>query len=125
MSNERSQLGNTGELLAAEYLRNQGYAIIHRNYRTRKGEIDIIAKLDNTTIFIEVKTRSTAIFGSPLCAVTPKKQSQISRVALEYLCRENAVDSSARFDVVSVLISKNKNVQIEHIPNAFELSHLG
>lgn len=123
MSNKRSILGQRGEDLAAIYLQRNGYSILHRNYRLKTGEIDIIAQENTTTVFIEVKTRSSSVFGSPAAAVTPRKQTQISRVALEYLCRQNLMDSSARFDVVSVMIDYNSSPTIEIIKNAFDLSY--
>lgn len=125
MSNKRSLLGQKGEDLAAEYILNKGYSILHRNYRLKTGEIDIIAQDGVTTVFIEVKTRSTDIFGSPAAAVTPHKQFQISRVALEFLCRHNRMDCPARFDVISIVVLHNKAPTIELIQNAFELCHSG
>jgi len=121
LSDKRSVLGKAGETLAAEYLRQSGYTILERNYRSRSGEIDIIAKQGKTLVFAEVKTRKSASFGSPAAAVTLKKQAQISRVAQEYLARENLFDRPARFDVIAVLAADDKKPQIEVITNAFEL----
>lgn len=123
MSNKRSLLGQKGEDIAVDYLNRIGYSIIHRNFRLKTGEIDIIALDGKTTVFIEVKTRSSNTFGSPSSAVTPRKQIQISRVALEYLSRENLMDSAARFDVISVMIESNNEPSIELIQNAFDLCH--
>lgn len=120
MPASRQQLGKAGEDLAADYLTGKGYAILHRNYRCRSGEIDIIARHDATLVFIEVKTRRTNRFGSPAEAVTRRKQQQVSRVAEEYLMREKLFGTSARFDVLSIL-TDGKNPHITHIPDAFEL----
>lgn len=121
MSSKRILLGETGENLAVKYLHQQGYTILHRNYRSRLGEIDIIARHRKSLVFIEVKTRSTTNFGSPAAAVTFRKQSQISRVAEEYLARENLFDTDARFDVISIVLQQGQKPQIEVITNAFEL----
>lgn len=125
MSNKRLSLGKAGEQLAAEQLVLKGYSILQRNYRTRAGEIDIIARQGKTLVFAEVKTRSTELFGSPAAAVTPRKQAQISRVAEEYLIRENLFDSPARFDVISILVPEGGQPRVEIIVNAFELNRSG
>lgn len=121
MSNKRALLGDAGEHLAAEHLHRQGYTILHRNYRSRSGEIDIIARQGDTLVFAEVKTRRTADFGPPAAAVTRRKQAQISRVAQEYLAKENLFDTAARFDVISILAPAGKKAEIEIITNAFDL----
>lgn len=125
MSDKRISLGKAGEELAAEYLRQNGYTILARNYRSHSGEIDIIARQGQTLVFAEVKTRKSAAFGSPAAAVTVKKQAQISRVAQDYLARENLFDRPARFDVIAVLAPDGKRPHIEIITNAFELRNRG
>lgn len=120
MSDKRKHLGIKGEEYAANFLTENGYSIIHRNYRCKSGEIDIIARQDQTLVFLEVKARSSNLFGSPATAVTVRKQQQIARVAQEFLARENLFDTAARFDVISILFDGQKP-DITHIPNAFEL----
>ncbi len=122
MKNRRQKFGEQGEALAVRRLKKEGYKIIETNYRTRLGEIDIIAKDKDTIVFVEVKTRNSVQFGSPKWAVTPKKQKKISMVALYYLKTANLDTAKARFDVVSV-ISNRDNPQIEIIKNAFELAY--
>ena len=122
MSLKRIITGKTGEDLAAKYLRKKGYSIILRNYRTKCGEIDIIAKHKNVLIFIEVKTRKGVFLDTPLAAVTKRKTIQISKVAQEYLSKENKFDTEARFDVIAVCYN-NDQTDIEHIENAFELCY--
>jgi len=121
MTQERLTLGRQGERLAAEYLQRAGYRILEKNYRTRLGEIDLIAQDGRTLVFVEVKTRGTKTFGAPQEAVTKKKQQQLIRVAQEYLGREKLANRPARFDVVAVLFDKAE-VVIELIKNAFELN---
>ena len=122
MKNRRQKLGHRGETLAARYLKKAGYRIIETNYRTRLGEIDIIAKDGDTIVFVEVKTRASVHFGSPKWAVTPKKQRKISMVALTYLKDKNQNAARARFDVVAVISSRDKP-QVEIVKNAFDLAY--
>lgn len=121
MSEKRLALGKKGEDLAAWYLQGQGYTIILRNYRQRSGEIDIIAREGKTLVFVEVKTRQTGTSYFPAEAVTKRKQTQIGRVAQEYLLHHNLFDVPARFDVVSVSMPSDGKAEIEHIANAFDL----
>ncbi len=122
MTADRRALGKSGEKLAVAFLKKKGYRILSVNFRTRSGEIDIIAEHKNIIIFIEVKSRSTDSFGSPVQAVTPRKQRQISKVALEYISIHNFFDTDARFDVISIYY-QNKKAVIDHILNAFELNY--
>ena len=112
--------GRQGESLATAYLEKKGYTIICRNYRRRFGEIDIIARHRGFTVFIEVKTRRSGRFGGPLVAVDRRKQQQIYRVAEEYLASHGLQETPARFDVVSVTLSRDGRVTIDVIENAFE-----
>jgi putative endonuclease len=121
MSKQNLFLGKAGEELAVKLLKNNGYKIIARNHKDALGEIDIIAKDKETICFVEVKTRRTDKFGSPLEAVSFHKQRQISKAALGFLKKMNLLDSSARFDVVSVLYEEEKP-RLELFKDAFELS---
>ena len=122
MQNRQQKLGETGEALAARNLKKAGYKIIETNYRTRLGEIDIIAKEDDTIVFVEVKSRRSVHFGNPKQAVTLQKQKKISMVALYYLKATGQITARARFDVVTV-ISNRDRPQVEIIKNAFELAY--
>jgi len=113
-------IGRQGEDIAADWLRSHNYTIVTRNYRKRFGEVDIIARQDEWLVFIEVKTRSSARFGSPLDSVTEKKQHQLSRIANDYLSRNDVLDVPCRFDVVSVLLHRDQPPRVEVIVNAFE-----
>lgn len=120
MSKDRISLGKLGENLAVTYLKKHRLKIIKQNYRQKTGEIDIIAREKKTLVFVEVKTRRSTRYGQPLEAVTPKKQAQISRVALDYITRNKLSDQPVRFDVISILIVENKKPEIEHLQNCFE-----
>lgn len=122
MTAARQRLGQQGEALAAQHLRHKGYEIIEQNYRTRFGEIDIIAKHKGVWVFVEVKMRQTQGYGNPKWAITPKKQRKISMAALSYLKKQRALQKKARFDVVTIQTSEHKPI-IEVIPNAFELAY--
>ncbi|MBU4002653.1 MAG: YraN family protein [Proteobacteria bacterium] len=119
MLNPHQQFGKESEVMAAAYLKRQGYRILETNYKNQLGEIDIIAKDMGILTFIEVKARRSDRFGNPKYAVTRKKQVRISRVALSYLKASRQMDKRARFDVV--VITRTSNVNIELVKNAFEL----
>ncbi|MBU2488521.1 MAG: YraN family protein [Proteobacteria bacterium] len=122
MTLERKERGRRGEEAAASFLKKRGYQILEMNYRTRRGEIDIIALHKGVLAFVEVKTRTSAAFGSPKEAVGREKRRRISMAALEYLSRTRQTRSRARFDVVSVLDVEG-GPEMELIPNAFELAY--
>ena len=125
MSRKKNDLGEQGENIAVRYLQNKGYRIVTRNYRTRFGEIDIIAEQGPDLVFVEVKTRTSALFGSPLDSVDVNKQKQLSRVALDYMSRKSCQNRPARFDVVGILVknrdpSPEKEVAVELVRDAFD-----
>jgi putative endonuclease len=109
------------EKAAVTFLKNKGYKIRECNYRTKFGEIDIIAQDKDVLVFIEVKARHSLDLGSPGEAVFIRKQRQISKVAINYLKINKLLESAARFDVVSLLY-KDKVPEISLIKDAFELS---
>jgi putative endonuclease len=109
--------GLKGEDIAANYLKKKGYKILHRNYKTPLGEVDIIVKDKDTIVFVEVKTRAGDAFGQPFEAVDYRKQEKLKKIALYYL-KHNKIESSARFDIVSI-ISKYGNAEVNHIAEAF------
>lgn len=120
MTEERLQLGAEGEEAAVRFLRKLGAKIIERNLRSPVGEIDIIARLKKQLLFVEVKTRSSQLYGTPAEAVGPRKQQQIIRTAQWYLQQGHGKNLQPRFDVVSILL-RSGALEIEHFPNAFEL----
>lgn len=103
MTVERQELGESGENLACDELTSLGYEIIARRYRTRAGEIDIIARDAETLVFVEVRRKSGAHYGAAAESVTPDKQRRVVRMAVDYLARENLYDTCpVRFDVVAI-----------------------
>lgn len=116
---EKKELGKKGEEVALRFLRKNGYRVIERNYVCKMGEVDIIAREKDTLVFIEVKTRTSTVFGPPQLAVTPSKQMQLSKAAWSFLKEKRIEDVKARFDVVAILIQPNGE-EIELIRNAFD-----
>jgi putative endonuclease len=98
----RQAFGITGEDLAAAELARRGYAILERRYRTRYGEIDIVARDGATLVFVEVKARASRAFGGAAAAVTPAKQRRVRQMAVDYLARRGMTGSPCRFDVVAI-----------------------
>ena len=128
MTLKKKELGAKGENIAVSYLKSRGYRILERNYRIRLGEIDIIAEQGGHLVFIEVKTRSDNLFGSPFESVTVPKQRQLSKVALQYICKMGCYNRPARFDVVAVQLNKAnstklQDTRIELMQNAFDLCY--
>lgn len=110
-------VGSEGEDIAAAYLTNKGYSIMHRNYRTPYGEADIVAKDADTVVFVEVKTRTNKSFGQPFEAVDYKKQERLKRIALFYL-KNSKLQVKLRFDVVSIT-AQGGRYEVNHIREAF------
>jgi putative endonuclease len=102
MTVHRQNLGKCGENLAVAELTKRGYAILDRRYRTRYGEIDIVADDGGTIVFVEVKARATREFGTAAEAITPAKQRQLASMAVDYLARHHLTNRPCRFDVVAI-----------------------
>jgi putative endonuclease len=112
-------LGAHGEELAAQFLSAGGMEIIERNWRCRYGELDLIVRDAEVTVFVEVKTRSGRGFGLPAEAVTFTKQQRIRRLALLWLNEQAGPWRQIRFDVVSVLLAADGTPAIEHLKAVF------
>ena len=116
----RQNLGKIGEDLACRELARRGYAILARRYRTRLGEIDIVADDGGTLVFVEVKARADDRCGSPAEAVTRRKQQRLARMAADYLTRNRVAGRPCRFDVVGVRMEPAEP-EVTVFPNAFVL----
>jgi putative endonuclease len=110
--------GDLGEDIATRYLARRGYEVVERNYRTRRGEIDLVARLGDTLVFVEVKLRRGTAYGDPLEAVTPRKQRAIRLMAEEYLAERDPDYEDLRFDVVGILLPAG-GPEISHVEGAF------
>ncbi len=116
----RQDLGKLGEDLACAELSRRGYKILARRFRTKYGEIDIVAREGSTVVVVEVKTRGGRAFGGGAEAVTGVKQRRMLRMGTEYLLRRNLADEPCRFDVVDVNIEGGVP-RIEVYRNAFDV----
>ena len=103
MTARRLALGAAGEAQAAAWYEANGYRIIARNWRCRDGEIDLIATRDRVVVFCEVKTRSSAAFGTPAEAVTHAKRTKLRRLAARWLDEHEVRPAGVRFDVAAIL----------------------
>lgn len=118
-SGSNQRLGAWGEKVASHYLEQKGYQILRRNFRTPFGEIDLILQKDDTTVFVEVKTRRGLDFGFPEEAVTSSKRSHLLDAIQAYWQSEDRTEGSWRVDVVAVIGRPGaKDLQIEHFENA-------
>ena len=119
--NDTKLMGRFGEAAAGEYLRKKGYRLLGLNYRTRLGEIDLIASKDGYVVFAEVKARRSADFAQAREFVTPAKQRRIMAAAQAWLQKENCT-LQPRFDVIEVYAPegiRTKDPVIRHWENAF------
>jgi putative endonuclease len=109
-------IGKTGEELAVSFLKEIGYEILYTNLRLEKVEVDIVAKDKNQIVFVEVKTRSSAMV-EPEKAVNKSKQKNLQRAA-EIFLEERQLKNELRFDIIAIVKQKN-NTDIEHFEDAF------
>lgn len=120
MKHYNKDIGNYGEDLACNYLINNKYSIIYRNFHCKSGEIDIIAMKDNTLIFIEVKSRYNKNYGLALLSVNYKKQMKIRNVAKYFIHINNMYKYNVRFDVCEIYFNYyDDTYSINYINNAF------
>jgi putative endonuclease len=118
----RQHLGRLGERLALEHLERLGFRLVARNFRSRRGELDLIVCDDATIVFVEVKARRTGAVAGPLHEVPPRKQRQVRRIAAAWLAetadRPRARD--LRFDVVGVTVDRHGALaRLDHLEDAF------
>ncbi len=119
--NNNKALGSAGEAATVTFLKEQGYQVIATNYRTRQGEVDIIAENKDTRLFVEVKTRTTDYFDTSTL-ITNKKQRSIIKAALDFNLKTHWPSyKNSRFDV-ALLNKKGVDFAIRYIPNAFTVS---
>ena len=113
-----AETGKTGERLAAQYLKRNGYRILAKNYRAHRHEIDIVAREKSTgaVVFVEVNTRTPGSFGRPADAVNADKKRFLRLAAQSWLLENGGTEQPARFDVIEVLLPEES---VNHIINAF------
>lgn len=118
---DRIGLGKTGEDLACRELQRLGYAILARRYRTRFGEIDIVARDGPVVVFVEVKARTSDRYGMPAEAVTLDKQARIAAMAADYIARRGLSGAPCRFDVVALTFGREGRLGVEVVKGAFDV----
>lgn len=116
------QRGVLGEQAAREHLQQLGLKFLTANFRSARGEIDLIFRDQDCLVFIEVKTRSSESWTRPAAAVNARKRRALSRAALDYLRLLRNPAIKIRFDIVEVLLYDGAPSQIRHLPNTFNLS---
>ena len=119
----RQSLGRRGEDLACAELEKRGYVIVDRRFRTRCGELDIVARDGPVLVFVEVKARSGGNFGTPFESVTWKKRQRLSQMAASYLCLRRLAGTACRFDVVAI-VERHGTQTIELLRGAFDMESL-
>ncbi|ATD54952.1 YraN family protein [Clostridium chauvoei] len=123
MKSFNKDIGNYGEDLAYNYLKSHGYYILKRNFRNRFGEIDLICKKDGIIIFVEVKSRYSSLYGTPIEAITYSKQKQIINLCKYYITLNKLYNYNCRFDVIEIFLNpKNNLFLINHYEDAFRKS---
>jgi putative endonuclease len=115
---DKDELGRMGEVLAARYLEDRGYRILVRNWRCRRGELDIVAEHGHDTVFVEVKTRSALGYGHPFESVTPVKRARLRSLAVAWCSESDRRTANIRIDVVGVLLKPGRRPVIEHLSGA-------
>ena len=121
-SPEHLRAGEWGEDQAEHYLRERGYRILGRRVRIGRDELDIVARIDTTLVFVEVKTRATEDFGRPMTAIERDKRHSLSRAAVHYLKKLPERPAYFRFDVIEVIGVAEWGVpRIRHVENAFTM----
>ena len=119
---EHLRRGELGERAAKKYLQGQGLKFLTANYRSERGEIDLIFRDGDCLCFVEVKTRSSEEWSRPAAAVDARKRKLLSQTALDYLKLLKNPPVKFRFDIVEVLLADGAVREIRHLPNTFSLS---
>ena len=119
---EHLRRGELGERAAKKYLQKQGLKFLTANFRSERGEIDLIFRDGDCLAFVEVKTRSSEDWTRPAAAVDARKRNLLSQTALDYLKRLKNPHVKFRFDIVEVLLQDGEVREVRHLPNTFSLS---
>jgi putative endonuclease len=113
--------GELGERAAKKYLRQHGLKFLVANFRSDRGEIDLVCRDDDCLVFVEVKTRSSEEWVRPAAAVNAERRRRLSRAALDYLRLIKNPQVKIRFDIVEVLLLDGSVREIRHLPNTFPM----
>ena len=119
---EHLRRGELGERAAKKYLQKLGLKFLAANFRSERGEIDLIFRDGDCLAFVEVKTRSSEDWARPAAAVNAERRRRLSQCALDYLRRLKNPPVKIRFDIVEVLLADGEVREIRHLPNTFAMS---
>jgi len=119
---EHLRRGELGESAAKKFLQKAGLKFLAANFRSVRGEIDLIFRDGDCLVFVEVKTRSSEDWTRPAAAVDARKRRLLSQTALDYLKLLKNPEVKIRFDIVEVLLTDGEVREIRHLPNTFSLS---
>ncbi|MGA9776963.1 MAG: YraN family protein [Verrucomicrobiia bacterium] len=119
---EHLRRGELGERVAKKFLRRQGLKFLAANFRSERGEIDLIFRDGECLAFVEVKTRSSEEWTRPAAAVNAERRRRLSRAALDYLRLLKNPAVKVRFDIVEVLLAEGKVREVRHLPNTFAMA---
>lgn len=119
---EHLRRGELGERAAKKHLQKLGLKFLTANFRSERGEIDLIFRDEDCLVFVEVKTRSSEEWARPAAAVDARKKRLLSQTALDYLRRVKNPQVKIRFDIVEVLLSDGAVNEVRHLPNTFPIS---
>ena len=119
MATPRGRLGRWGEEHARRYLEGKGYTVSETNYRSRWGEVDIVSRLGDELVFVEVKTRRGIAFGTPEESITAAKSQRLIATAQDYLQKNGLEQSRWRIDLISIHLDETgKLLEVNHLENA-------
>jgi putative endonuclease len=119
---EHLRRGELGEHAAEKHLRSLGLKFLTRNFRSDRGEIDLVFRDEDCLVFVEVKTRSSEDWSRPAAAVNARKKRLLSLTALDYLRLLRNPEVKIRFDIVEVLLADGDVREVRHLPNTFPMS---
>lgn len=119
---EHLRRGLLGESAAKKYLKQQGLKFLAANFRSPRGEIDLVFRDGDCLVFVEVKARSSEEWSRPAAAVNAERRRRLSLCALDYLRLLKNPQVKIRFDIVEVLLAEDKMHEIRHLPNTFAMT---
>ena len=119
---EHLRFGRLGERAAKKHLRRHGLKFLTANFRSERGEVDLIFRDADCLVFVEVKTRASEEWSRPAAAVNAERKRRLSRTALDYLALLKNPQVKIRFDIVEVLLQDGAVREVRHLPNAFPMA---
>jgi putative endonuclease len=113
--------GQVGESAAKKHLKRSGLKFLTKNFRSDRGEVDLVFRDDDCLVFVEVKARSSEEWTRPAAAVNKERRGRLTRAALDYLRLLKNPQVKIRFDIVEVLLENGSVREVRHLPNTFPM----